>query len=188
MTLTAVLFAGGTSRRMGADKAALMFAGEPLWSRQLGLLRELQPQTLWVSARSRPAWCPPGIEVVLDEPPSRGPLSGLAATLQRLQTSHLLALAIDLPQMPAGHLHQLWSLARLGCGVIPMSSKYAEPLCAIYPVEAAVAAKTALAGDDASLQSLAQILLRRNHTQSYPLNEAERLLYRNVNTPADLLK
>src|SRR5579864_2470571 len=111
-TLTAVLFVGGLSRRMGIDKATLEFAGEPLWARQLRQLRELKPDTLWISARSRPPWCPPEIEVILDDPPSRGPLSGLDAALRRLQTSHLLALAIDLPRINVELLRKLWCLAQ----------------------------------------------------------------------------
>ena len=186
MTLTAVLFTGGSSRRMGADKAGLIFGGEPLWSRQLRLLRELQPAALWVSARSRPAWCPPEIEVVLDAPPSRGPLSGLSVALSRLQTSHLLVLAVDLPQMTADHLRMLWSLAKPGCGVLPMAGDSFEPLCAIYPAAAASAAKDALTSDDLSLHSLAQTMVRQKHALIYPLNEAERLIYHNVNTPDDL--
>lgn len=98
-TLTAVLLAGGESQRMGRDKATLILDGEPLWSRQLRILRELQPEKMLISARARPAWCPPEIETVLDAPPSRGPLSGLAAALKRIETTHLLALAIDVPQM-----------------------------------------------------------------------------------------
>src|SRR5260370_25435542 len=89
MTLTALLLAGGQSRRMGSDKATLLFAGEPLWARQFRTLRELQPEALWLSARVPPAWRPPEIEIVPDEPPSRAPLSGIAAALRRLRTSHL---------------------------------------------------------------------------------------------------
>jgi molybdopterin-guanine dinucleotide biosynthesis protein A len=188
MTLTAVLFTGGSSRRMGEDKAGLVLAGEPLWSRQLRLLRELRPDALWVSARSRPEWCPPEIEVVLDAPPSRGPLSGLSAALSRLQTSHLLVLAVDLPQMTAAHLHKLWFLAKPGCGVLPMAGDFFEPLGAIYPAAAAGAAKDALTSDDVSLQSLAQTLVQKKHALIYPLSEAERLVYLNVNTPDDLPK
>jgi molybdopterin-guanine dinucleotide biosynthesis protein A len=72
MTLTAVLFTGGLSRRMGVDKATMQIEGEPLWTRQLRILRELRPDSLWISARSRPEWCSPEIEVILDGPPSRG--------------------------------------------------------------------------------------------------------------------
>jgi molybdenum cofactor guanylyltransferase len=186
MTLTGMLLAGGRSRRMGQDKATVTFEGQPLWQRQIDLLRGLSPATLWISARSRRPWCPAEIEVVLDEPPSRGPLSGLAAGLGRLQTSHLLVLGIDLPQVSVGHLHKLWALARPGSGVIPLNEAYFEPLCAVYPVEAAAIAQQALKSSDVSLQHFAKTLVSRSRAQAYALNLGERSLYLNLNTPADL--
>src|SRR5437899_8869489 len=152
MTLTAVLFVGGLSRRMGTDKALIEFGSQPLWAKQINLLRGLGPQSLWVSARARPAWCPPEIGLVLDTPPSRGPLSGLVAALGQLQTSHLLALAIDLPLMTSAVLQRLWGMAQPGRGIIPLNGESFEPLCAIYPAEAAAPAASALTGKDCSLQ------------------------------------
>ncbi len=187
MTLTCVLFAGGESRRMGADKALFEINREPLWARQLKVLRELEPAALWVSARARPAWCPPGIETVLDEPPSRGPLSGLCAALKQLRTTHLLALAVDLPRMEAGHLKRLWSCARPGCGVLPMNGDHAEPLCAIYPGGgfASTAVRQALVGPDASLRSLGKVLRKEGLLEPFSLSATERSLYLNLNTPGD---
>ena len=52
MKISAVLLAGGESRRMGKDKATLSFQGKPLWQIQLELLRQLMPQEIFVSARS----------------------------------------------------------------------------------------------------------------------------------------
>jgi molybdopterin-guanine dinucleotide biosynthesis protein A len=52
MNISAVLFAGGESRRMGKDKATVLFRGKPLWQIQLDLLRALQPAEIFVSARS----------------------------------------------------------------------------------------------------------------------------------------
>lgn len=185
-TLTAVLFVGGLSRRMGMDKATLEFAGEPLWARQLRLLRELKPDALWISARSRPAWCAPEIEAILDEPPSRGPLSGLSAALRKLQTSHLLALAIDLPHINVELLRNLWSLAKPGCGVVP-ATELLEPLCAIYPVDAATQAAAALKNaQDASLQSVVQAMCREERVRIYPCTKSERRFFCNMNTPEDL--
>jgi molybdopterin-guanine dinucleotide biosynthesis protein A len=187
MTLTAVLLVGGRSRRMGADKATLEIAGEPLWNRQLQRLRELQPEALFVSARIRPAWCPAEIDAVLDEPPSRGPLSGLAATLRRARTSHVVALAIDLPRMTVDHLRRLWTMAQPGCGCVPLNESFFEPLCAIYPVEAAEIAARSLASTDVSLQHFVQLLQRENLVRAYPLETKEKSFYRNANTPEDLL-
>ena len=186
MTLTAVLLVGGQSRRMGADKATLEIAGEPLWNRQIRLLRELNPAALFVSARARPAWCPAEIEAVLDEPPSRGPLSGVAAALQKAQTSHVFALAVDLPRMTPDHLRRLCALRQPGCGCVPLNETLFEPLCAIYPAEAAEFAARSLAGGDASLQHFVQGLQRENRVRVYPLAAAERRLYHNANSPEDL--
>lgn len=186
MKPSVLLLAGGRSRRMGVDKATLLISGEPLWQRQLRVLSDLRPSAVWVSARTVPPWRPPEIEVVTDTPPSRGPLSGVAAGLRRLQTSHLLVLAIDLPQMTAEHLRKLWSMARPGIGVVPLHGDYLEPLCAIYPAEAVVAAEKALKSNDVSLQHFAQNLLRQSQAQIYDLPSEERPLYLNLNTPSDL--
>jgi molybdenum cofactor guanylyltransferase len=186
MALTAVLFVGGLSQRMGTDKATLRLEGEPLWQRQINRLQELKPNALWISARERPSWCPPNIETVLDDSPSRGPLSGLTASLDRLQTSHLLVLAIDLPRMTVEQLRKLCALAEPGRGVIPFNGEIFEPLCAIYPIEAAAAVRAALSGAELSLQRLAQTLVREHRAVPYPLSEREKELFQNVNTPADL--
>ncbi|HEY1801482.1 MAG TPA: molybdenum cofactor guanylyltransferase [Terriglobales bacterium] len=186
ITLTAVLFAGGESRRMGTDKALLSLNGKPLWSRQLETLRELVPEEILISARTPPAWCPPEITVVLDDQPSRGPLSGLSAVLHQLRTTHLLALAIDLPQMTARHLQSLRKLASPGQGVIPRNGDFCEPLCAIYPAAIAMMTAAALAKEELSLQALVKELLEKSYLREYVLAGPERRLYRNVNTPEDL--
>ncbi|MFY9854130.1 MAG: molybdenum cofactor guanylyltransferase [Terracidiphilus sp.] len=185
-TLTAVLFAGGESRRMGADKATLIIDGEPLWLRQLNTLRNLSPDELLISARVRPAWAPADIEVVLDEPPSQGPLSGLTAALRRMRSTHLLALAIDLPEMTTGHLSELRQLARLGVGVIPQWGGNFEPLAAIYPATAVSIAESALAMGHLSLQSLIENLLGRQMACIYSMSNDERHFYRNINSQDDL--
>lgn len=187
MTLTALLLAGGLSRRMGSDKATLEFGGEPLWKRQLRILRGLAPASLCVSARSRPLWCPADVEVWVDEPPSHGPLTGLVAGLSRLQTTHLLVLAVDLPRITEAHLLMLWSLAIDGHGVIPWNGTYFEPLCAIYPVEAASIAREALSVGELSLQELAKNLTSEGMALRYILQPGERDLYLNLNRPSDRL-
>jgi molybdopterin-guanine dinucleotide biosynthesis protein A len=186
MNLSALLLAGVKSRRMGVDKATLVIAGRPLWQRQLGMLRDLRPKSLWVSATSVPPWCPVDIPVVVDQPPSHGPLSGVAAGLRRLQSSHLLVLAIDLPKMQLDHLLKLWALAGPGSGVIPRNGDHLEPLCAIYPRAAVVAAEESLRGHRASVQDFGQKLQICSQARFYELTFTETLMYLNMNTPADV--
>jgi molybdopterin-guanine dinucleotide biosynthesis protein A len=185
MNVTAVLFVGGESRRMGADKATLIFNGEPLWSHQLATLKELSPGKIFISARTKPPWCPPEMETILDAPPACGPLSGLAAALQKISTTHLLALAVDLPLMTAEHLRRLLDQARPGVGVMPIRDGKREPLCAIYPAEAGEFAVAAMADGDFALHSLAKTLADKKLLRAWPVDERDARLYANVNAPED---
>jgi molybdopterin-guanine dinucleotide biosynthesis protein A len=186
MTLSAILLVGGRSSRMGVDKATLVIGGEPLWQRQLRMLEQLTPGRVALSAPVPPPWCPPEIELITDAAPARGPLSGVVAGLGHLSTSHLLVLAIDLPNMNAEHLCTLWNHAAPGCGVIPKQDDYLEPLCAIYPAEAAGEAEAVLRHGNASLQTFGQKLLHLPRAKLYNIIPAEAPLYLNMNTPVDV--
>lgn len=188
ITLSTVLLAGGASRRMGRDKATIVFGSKPLWQRQLEVLRSLRPEKIFVSARTEPSWLPLHTELLLDRPPSRGPLSGLTRALERMQTSHLIVLAVDMPFMTGGQMRALWSLATVDCGVLPMVGKRAEPLAAIYPREAGSDFLAKLASDDFSLQRLSRHLVEEGKLRVLQVSPADEGLYRSVNEPEDLLE
>src|SRR5262245_49875298 len=185
MKISAVLLAGGESRRMGQDKATLPFHGKPLWEIQLELLQKLEPTEIFVSARTDPVWRPDDVQFVADNPPSRGPLSGLAASLAQMSTPHLIALAIDMPLMTEKYLQSLCDQVEPGRGVIAKIDGRFEPLAAIYPQEALTNLRCALSGDDFSLQKLAHLLVTAGKLKAIPLTLQERKLFLNVNEPSD---
>jgi molybdenum cofactor guanylyltransferase len=186
MKLSAVLLAGGASRRMGRDKATLEFSGRTLWRIQLDLLRKLQPQEIFVSARTAPPWRPVDVQLVLDTPPSRGPISGVAATLTQMRGTHLLVLAIDMPFMNERWLRFLCGQTETGCGTIPIIGDRLEPLVAIYPAEARPDLAEALRGTEFSLQILARRLVDRSKLRLVPVAKSDEDLFRNLNQPDDL--
>jgi len=186
MRISAVLLAGGESRRMGKDKATLLFRGQPLWQIQLNLLRKLHLEEILISARADPAWRPSDIQFVADDPPSRGPLSGLAASLGEMRGTHLLALAIDMPFMSGKYLRSLCDQIEAGRGVIPMIGDRAEPLAAIYSAEAHVDVVTALSGVEFSLQTLTNKLVKAGKLRALNVAKKEHTLFWNLNDPADL--
>ncbi len=186
MNISAALLAGGQSRRMGRDKGTILCCGKPLWEIQLDLLYKLQPTEIFVSARTDPAWRPPNVMFVPDEAPSRGPLSGLAATLARIRSSHLLVLAIDMPFMNEDHLRYLCDKIEPGRGVLPMIGDGAEPLAAIYPVEARVNFVNALSGADFSMRTLTNQLVKMGRLRVIQVSEEDERFYRNLNEPDDL--
>jgi molybdenum cofactor guanylyltransferase len=198
MNISAVLLAGGESRRMGSDKATILFRGKPLWQIQLELLRKLEPTEIFVSARTDPSWRPAYVQFVADNPPSRGPLSGLAASLAQMRTAHLLALAIDMPFMTEEYLTFLCGQIEPGRGVLPKIGNpegiearesfcsRAEPLAAIYPGEVEADFRRALSGIDFSLQTLTRRLVAAGKLRAIPVTEQEKKLFLSVNELADL--
>jgi molybdenum cofactor guanylyltransferase len=186
MKISAALLAGGESRRMGEDKATLLFQGQPLWQIQLRLLRQLTPQEIFVSARSDPDWRPADIQFVADDPPSRGPLSGLAASLATMRSEHLLALAIDMPFMTDKYLTFLCSQIEPCRGVIAKIDERFEPMVAIYPRDALASVQSALSGEDFSLQTLTSRLVAAGKLRVTNVTSQERKLFLNVNEASDL--
>lgn len=181
MKLSAVLLAGGESHRMGRDKATLYFREKPLWQVQLALLRQMNPLEIFVSARTDPQWRPNDTKFVADDAPSRGPLSGLAASLAQMGGTHLLALAIDMPFMKATYLRSLCGWMEPGCGVLPRIDNRAEPLAAIYPAEARADFTSTLAGVDFSLQQLTKRLAEAARLRVVPVEHCDLELFRNLN-------
>ena len=186
MNITAVLLAGGESRRMGIDKATVLFRGKPLWEIQLGQLQRLQPLEILVSARTDPSWRPADVEFIADAPPSRGPLSGLVASMAKMRSAHLLALAVDMPFMTEKFLRCLCERVEPRVGVVSKIDNRAEPLAAIYPREAEIDFRDALAGADFSLQSIVRRLVQVGKLRELTVPEREKKLFLNTNQPADL--
>jgi molybdopterin-guanine dinucleotide biosynthesis protein A len=186
MTFGALLLAGGESRRMGRDKATIAFQGQPLWERQLQVLRALGAERIFVSARAAPAWLPNDAELLLDDPPSRGPLSGVAKGLSKVGTTHLLVLAVDMPFMTAEELRCSLALTTDRRGVVPIVGRRAEPLAAVYSADAIADFRAALAGSDFSLQSIVGQLVAAGKIRLRQVPERDAHLYQNWNEPGDV--
>ena len=188
MKLSAVLLAGGESRRMGRDKATVDYQGEPLWQRQLELLRRISPLEILISARTEPTWHPPDTRFVPDVAPSRGPLSGLAAAMAVMRGTHLLAVAVDMPGMTETYLLDMWKSAEPRKGVLPVIGSRLEPLAAIYPGESFSHMASALqTKTDFSVKAVAEKLVNAGHMRVMDVAELDEPLFRSVNSPADLL-
>ena len=186
MTISAVLLAGGKSRRMGRDKATMNFHGAPLWKNQLDLLRAIQPVELFISAQNDPQWRPSDVQFVADEEPSRGPLGGIAAALTHITGTHLFGLAIDMPFMTATYLRRLCGQVQPGQGIVPIIDGRAEPLTAIYPGETQDEFAYALSGNDFSLQPLVRDLIAGGKLRPIEVSGSDVSLFRNLNEPKDI--
>lgn len=189
---SAVLLAGGASRRMGVDKALLPAPGghapsQPvlMWQRQFQVLQALEPAEIFLSGPRRPGF-PEAVRCIADRLPSRGPLGGLATCLDRITTPWLLVLAIDLPFMESAFLFRVLEACKPGRGAVPRRPACYEPLAAVYPRAAAETANAALNVGQFRLQDLVERLVGASLVEPYPLRSSDLRLFRNWNTIHDL--
>jgi molybdopterin-guanine dinucleotide biosynthesis protein A len=133
MTFDAVILAGGTSSRMGRDKAFLEFGGQTLLARQIALTREVGAREVFISGREGVDYSAFGCRVLVDNFPNSGPAAGIERALEICASPLILVLAVDMPAMNAAMLRRLLASCDGVGGVIPKTRTGIEPLAAIYP-------------------------------------------------------
>jgi molybdopterin-guanine dinucleotide biosynthesis protein A len=185
-TFSAALLTGGQSRRMGRDKALLPVDGHAfLWQRQLELLEELRPQRIFWSGFPR-AGLGATITVVADRVPDAGPLAGITACLEALETESLVVLAVDLPHMTVPFLRRLLLICSESRGAVPRRNGRFEPLAAAYPKAILPLARRHLAEGRLALQELASAGIAGGWLRALDVAPEEAGLFHNLNRPEDL--
>ncbi len=181
---TALILAGGDSRRMGQDKAALVLDGQTLLDRAIATMQQIFPKLI-VSVRQPRG----GVEQrqVCDEVTASGPLAGLAAALAQADTPWVFALACDMPFVSTAVVGQL-ARHREGCdAVVPVVGGYTQPLAAFYARSALDVMRTNLAGEDKSLRGVLN-KLKVAYVSEAELRECDPQLrsFFDLDTPQDL--
>jgi molybdopterin-guanine dinucleotide biosynthesis protein A len=184
MSFSAALIVGGRSSRMGTDKAFLDWKGRPLWRHQMETLRATGADEIFVCARKGQLF--PDEKVLVDPAPGLGPLAGLARALEGSKGPLVLVLAVDLPVMTEGFLRGRLLAAADDTGAVPWVDGFYEPLAAVYPKRLSEEVQRRLLGVDRSLQSLCGWAEAAGIVQRIAVTDAERALFRNLNSPEDL--
>jgi len=181
--LRIAIMAGGLSRRMGRDKAALPVAGVPMLDR---VVRASLATGLPVMVVGRRGVA--GIDdaaCIEDEAPGSGPLGAIATAL-RAAGGPVLALACDMPLLSSGAIGWLAAMApRIGSadGVVTMNAGRPEPLFSIYAPSALGAIDRLMEREELAVRSL----LSGGDFLRADLPGHLRGAIRNINTPGDLL-
>ena len=127
--LSGIILAGGASRRMGQNKAELRLMGKTLLQLQTDKLFTLGIQDVMLSGADCPAL--PGVRVIPDEYPGKGPLGGLHACLRAARNPSCLVVSVDTPLIPAAALSHLCRSHREGVTVL-RHREWEEPLLGVY--------------------------------------------------------
>ncbi len=126
---TAVILTGGESRRMGRDKALAELDGRPLLQHVIDSLRPLFGRLVVSVRKPRPGLCLPQIR---DAWPGRGPMTGIASVMQRVDTDWLFVAGCDMPFIEPG-LVRLMADRRDGHdAVLAETGGHMQPLPGFY--------------------------------------------------------
>ncbi len=187
--VTALILAGGQSKRMGTDKALLIWQGKTLLQRVYEVSRMCCTQvsviTPWPE-RYR-ALLPNSVDWIVESPFHSGPLIAFAQGWKKVSTPWVLLLACDMPCLDAT-LIQRWiqnlpPAATLGAlAYVPYHQSRWEPLCGIYNREGRPLLNMFI---NAKGQSFQQWL---STIDAVPLIVTEEIasMLRNCNVPKDL--
>jgi molybdopterin-guanine dinucleotide biosynthesis protein A len=182
MKFSAVILAGGQSRRMGCDKARIALHGKTLLATQVERVRMLAPTELFISGRADVDYSGLCCPVLVDAIPDGGPLAGILSALLTASTSHLLVLAVDMPLMKPELLANLVELSTQSAGIVPRTAGSVEPLAAVYPTESASLAERMLRHNLKSVRAFAENCVRRKLVRFQQINRSEWACFMNCNS------
>jgi molybdopterin-guanine dinucleotide biosynthesis protein A len=134
--LLALVLAGGSSQRLGCDKASVPFEGATLLERSVQLLSRFVAE---VSVSVRPDQVDDDLRrrfpLVVDRRPAIGPAAGLLAAHRQQPDAAWLVLACDMPWVTEREIAVLVGSrdgSRAATAFRRVADGVPEPLCAIY--------------------------------------------------------
>jgi molybdopterin-guanine dinucleotide biosynthesis protein A len=173
-----IILAGGQSRRMGVDKAALIIDGRSVLDRTIGALRELTGEVI-VAGRDVPF---AGVRSVPDAAPDSGPLGGLIAALRATTAPLVLVVGCDMPALDIRALRAMLMPAPGHDAVVPRHDGQIHPLHAVYARSVLPIAEEQLAAGDFRLR---HFLARLTVCWLDVTDQAFARSLTNVNTPEE---
>jgi len=181
------VLAGGSSTRMGRDKALLELGGVPMAARLADLLLPLAEQVSLIGPPQQFVEIP--IRVLADDEPGLGPLGGIATALHHSRQAWAMVLGCDLPFLSRAwlaYLKQRAAASRADALLPHNEAGQAEPLCAMYRARAHSAIQGALGrGVRKVTDGLAGLNVEIIPPTEWKEFDSGGLLFKNMNTPED---
>jgi len=172
-----VVLAGGSSSRMGFDKASIDIGGVTLIERAVSALAEVVDIVVVAGG----SVAPDGVEVIQDVHPGRGPLSGLDAAYEIANGRSIFLLGVDMPFVDATAIRKIiGSEIDAGGARLPIADGRVQPLCALYGFDLGRLVRRHIESDD---PSMARLVGSIGDVAYIDMDDG---LFDNVNTESDL--
>ncbi len=188
-----IILAGGSSSRMGTNKALLPLPGNQAVTfieYLVSLLKEFCSETVIVARDQDHAreYVAPDVRVTFDETPGIGPLMGLYSGLSVIHTTHALVVAVDLPCVQPALLSFLFShTLPADTLLVPLVHNVPQVLLALYPRSILPLIKEQLLRGRRDVRCLLQVAPVQFVEESQLLQIDPQLRsFLNINTPEEL--
>ncbi|MDO8671493.1 MAG: molybdenum cofactor guanylyltransferase [Dehalococcoidia bacterium] len=135
MNTSAIILAGGRSKRLGRDKCLVKIGGEQSILRVIERVGQVASEVLVVTAANHPMPVLEGqekVRVMVDRFPDKGALGGLYTGLEASTSIYSLVVGCDMPFLNVGLLRHLVESCMSSDVLIPRFDGYCEPLHAVY--------------------------------------------------------
>jgi len=188
--LSAVLMAGGQSRRMGQNKALIALGGQTIIEHILARVRAgLAPDEILLITHQPEQYAFLGLPSYPDVLPGKGALGGIYSALTHSRGDFTFVIACDMPFIRPALLRYLEGLrATCTCdAVVPRLDGRAEGMFAFYAQTCRAPVRAALdAGELKVISFYDQVRVRYvDEGELAPYDPGRRSFF-NVNTPEDL--
>jgi len=129
---TAIVLAGGHSRRMGTDKSMLPIDGRPMIEHICRQLRGTFARVL-ISANDTKKFSFLGLDIIPDRVPDQGPLMAVASALEASNSELNLIVGCDVPRIRLPVVRRMLAEAEKADIVVPVTGDgNKQPLFAVY--------------------------------------------------------
>jgi molybdopterin-guanine dinucleotide biosynthesis protein A len=182
--LSAIVLAGGHSRRMGQDKALLSLEGRTLIESLVKHMKELSDDVLVITGPEMRYRDLLDVPIFADEIIDHGPMGGLYTGLKHARYAYSLVSACDMPLLDTAVVSLLASeIDEMAWAIVPEVEGYRVPTLAIYHKKCFSIIERLLSDRCASLQELvnsvpAKIISEDRLRQADPILRS----FTNVNT------
>jgi molybdopterin-guanine dinucleotide biosynthesis protein A len=179
-----LILAGGLSRRMGRDKAALPAGDGTLLEHLVRRLAPTGDETIIAGGSLTPKI--EGVRLIEDRYPGLGPLAGIHAGLIAARFPEVFVVACDLPDVAPALVALLRGLAAGREAVVPRIDGQPQGTCALYQRTLAPHIEALLEAGERSVKSLlATCQVRYVDADEVRAVDPELRSFRNINTVAD---
>lgn len=148
MKLSAIVLAGGQSKRMGTNKAFVEFQGITLIEKVIDSLKKIPSiDEIIIAANKDFPQKIENVSYVYDEISHLGPLSGILAGLKHSSHEYSFVVACDMPFVESKFISEIIQKINNHDVVVTVSDKGLEPLFGIYSKNCIDAIEKALSED-----------------------------------------